>query len=187
MTNNSIAWESTNPSSNQYISVSFANGGGVSFIGGNHSVQPSISGNGRYVVYIEKTSSAQAVKIYDTQASTFTQAFSNGSAFIKPSFFDPSTCNDASKVVYLSRMVKGIGNVSYSIKLYTKATNTTTTIVSGAQFSHPHLSADCNYLTYAQKVNDAYRIKTRSLITNLEVDSTTPAAPRNHYAPFWQK
>jgi hypothetical protein len=132
--NNSIAWQSTNPNSNQYISVSFANGGGVSFIGGDHSVQPSISGNGRYVVYIEKTSGAQAVKIYDTQANTFTQVFTNGSAFFKPSFSDPSTCNDASKVVYLSSMFKGIGNISYSIRLYNRATNTITTIVSRADF-----------------------------------------------------
>ena len=90
-------------------------------------------------------------------------------------------------MAYLSRLITGIGTANYSIKLFNKTSNTTSTIVSGAEFSHPHLTADCKWLTYAQKVDGAYRIKTRSLVTNLEVDSTAPAAPRNHYAPFWQK
>jgi hypothetical protein len=174
-TKRAIRVRSTNGLSSSDSIVSFGSG---------DLTQPTLSGNGQYVAYIRKTSSNDRVDLYKFSPSTNTTIATNGSGLIKPSFSDPSVSDDGTKVVYLSKLFI-FPNTSYRIRLNTSGV--TTTIVSGVPMSHPHLTADGNWLTYAKQVNGAYRIVTRSLVTNFEVDSTAPVAPRNHYAPFWQK
>ena len=151
--------------------------------------QPSISGNGKNVAFIRKSGSSQTVGFYtlnpDGSVNGLAQIASNGSGLIKPSFSAPSVSDDGKKVVYLSRGMVAFPDVNYSIKLFNSGV--TSTIVSGVPFSHPNLTADGKWLTYAQQVSGTFRIKTRNLLTNLETDATAPASPVSHYAPFWQK
>lgn len=164
-----------------------------SFIKSNTSdlTQPSISSNGVYITFVRKTGSTQTVVRHNqlrllngSIIDVFVDIASNGSGLIKPSFSDPSVSDDGKKVVYLSRGIVAFPEVNYSINLYNSGV--ISSVVSGAPFSHPHLTSNGNWLSYAQQVNGTYRIKTRSLITNLEADATVPASPISHYAPFWQ-
>jgi WD40-like Beta Propeller Repeat len=147
--------------------------------------QPSISGNGSYIAFVRTSGSTRKVELYRRSTQTFSViASSSGGGFGTFSYVDPSPSDDGKKVAYLRRS-NIIPNPSYSIRLYNNGV--TSTIVSGAVFSHPHLTADGKWLAYAQQVNGAYRIKTRNLLTNLEVDATAAASPVRHFAPFWQK
>jgi WD40-like Beta Propeller Repeat len=151
--------------------------------------QPSISGNGKHVAFIQKSGSSQTVGFYslnpEGSISVVGLIASNGSGLVKPSFSAPSISDDGKKLVYLSRGIIAFPDVNYSIKLWSNFN--ISTVVSGVPFSHPHLTADGNWLTYAQQVNSTFRIKTRSLVTNLETDATAPSSPVSHFAPFWQK
>ena len=147
--------------------------------------QPTLSGNGQYLAYIRKATDQQRVGRYRFSTSSAITIASSGSGLFQPSFSDPSVSDDGTKVVYRSRGQIVFPDVNYSIKLSTNGV--ITNVVSGVPMSHPHMTADGKYITYAKQVSGAYRIVTRSLITNLEVDATAPASPRNHYAPFWQK
>jgi hypothetical protein len=153
--------------------------------------QPIISGNGKHVAYIQKqlSGSGQVVGFYilnpDSSVNGNGLIASNGSGLIKPSFFAPSISDDGKKVVYLTRGTIAFPDTNYSIKLWSNFS--TSNVVSGVPFSHPHLTADGNWLTYAQQVNNTFRIKTRNLLTNLDADASAPAGPVSHYAPFWQK
>jgi hypothetical protein len=175
----------------QVRTVSAFGGTTDSFISSNFYdfTQPSISGNGKHVAFIRKSGSTQWVGYYtlDTDGDIITKAIlvGNGNGLIKPSFFSPSVSDDAKKIAYLSRGIIAFPDVNYSIKLYNSGV--ITNVVSGVPMSHPHLTADGKYITYAKQVSSAYRIVTRSLVSNLETDSTAPASPVNHYAPFWQK
>lgn len=164
-----------------------------SFIKSNTSdlTQPSISSNGFYITFVRKSGSTQTVVRHNKMRllgggtfDVFVDIASNGSGLIKPSFSDPSVSDDGKKVVYLSRGIVAFPDVNYSIKLYNNGA--ISSIVSGVPFSHPHLTSNGNWLTYAQQVSGTYRIKTRNLITNLETDTTAPASPVSHSAPIWQ-
>jgi WD40-like Beta Propeller Repeat len=149
--------------------------------------QPSISGNGKHVAFIQKSGSSQIVGFYilnpDSSVNGEGLIASNGSGLIKPSFSAPSISDDGKKLVYLSRTLIGL-TTSYSIKLYNNGA--TSNVVSGATFSHPHLTSNGKWLTYAQQVSGTYRVKTRNLLNNLEANASAPASPISSYAPFWQ-
>jgi hypothetical protein len=151
--------------------------------------QPTMSANGKHVAFIRKSGSTQWVgyNTLDADGDITTVAIlaSNGNGPIKPSFSSPSVSDDGKKMVYLSRGIIAFPDVNYSVKLINNFV--ITNVVSGMPMSHPHLTSDGNFVTYAKQVAGAYRIVTRSLVTNLETDSTAPASPVNHYAPFWQK
>jgi hypothetical protein len=145
--------------------------------GSGDLTQPSISGNGACVAFVRKSGNTKRVELYKFSNNSFTVIASSSSVAIN--FSDPSPSDDCTKVAYLKRT--GIFPQTYSIML------NALTIVSGVPFAHPHLTADGKWLTYAQQVNNAFRIKTRNLLTNLETDATMPASPVNTRAPFWQK
>jgi WD40-like Beta Propeller Repeat len=147
--------------------------------GSGDLTQPSISGNGSYIAFIRRAGNMKNVERYNVSTKTSTVIASSSTLGI--GYSNPSPSDSGTKVAYHRTIILG----GHSIRLYNSGA--TSTIVSGATFSHPHLTADGNWLTYAQNVNGTYRIKTRSLITNLETDSTAPASPVSHYAPFWQK
>jgi hypothetical protein len=154
----------------------------ISF-GNGDLTQPSISGNGKYVTFVRKLGNTRSVELNEIGTNVSSIVASSG-GLITTSYFDPSPSDDGKKVAYLSRTFIGL-NVSHSIKLYSNGA--TSTIVSGASFSHPHLTADGKWLTYAQQVNGTYRIRTHDLLNNQVVDSTASASPVSHFAPFWQK
>jgi hypothetical protein len=157
----------------------------VSFVpnGSGDFTQPSISGNGQYIAFVRRVGNTKSVERYRLSTGVFT-VIASTSGVVTTNLSDPSVSDDGTKVVYRTNLIL-IPNPNYSIKLSTNGV--ITNVVSGVPMSHPYLTADGRYITYAKQVSGAYRIVTRSLVTNLEVDATAPASPRNHYAPFWQK
>jgi Tol biopolymer transport system component len=154
----------------------------------NNLTQPTISGNGDYIAFVRKSGSTQSVELYNTSTHSYSVIASSGSG----KYFDPSPSDDGKKVVYLLRGSFNFPS-NYNIKLYNNGITSSITNVStgmsvvGVPIAHPHLTADGKWLTYAKKVNNTFRIKTRNLLTNLETDATTPSSPVSHSAPCWQK
>lgn len=148
---------------------------------GSDLTQPSISGNGKYIAFVRKSGNTRSVELYKVATQSFSTIASTGGGLSLTNYFDPSPSDDGKKVVYLFRT--NTFPPSSSIRLYNNGA--ISSIVSGATFSHPHLTADGKWLTYAQQVSGTYRIKTRNLLTNLDIDSTAPASPLSHFAPFW--
>jgi hypothetical protein len=154
--------------------------------GSGDLTQPTISGNGRFIVFVRVSGNSRSVQRYTVSTGIFNVLVSNNGGIGSPSYSAPSVSDDGIKIAYLSRRVLGL-TVSYSVRLFDFNFGTDSSIVSGATFSHPHLTADGKWLTYTQQVNGSSRIKTRNLVTNLETSLTAPVLPVNHVAPFWQK
>jgi hypothetical protein len=161
----------------QVRQVSFT--GADLFVSGSGDLtRPTISGNGHCIAFIRRTGDKSRVELYTLSTNTYSViAFSNVPNI---RYYDPSPSDDCTKVAYLQ--VEDWGLSAYSIVLHGGGG----TIVSGGRLSHPHLTSDGKWLTYAKYVNGTYRIKTRNLLTNLETDATAPESPITHYDPFWQ-
>jgi Tol biopolymer transport system component len=154
------------------------------------STQPTITGNGRFIVLIRPLPfNHTSVYIYEQATNVYTLWATTGTSTTDPGYTltSPSLSNDKSRMVFLRKAPNApVANTKYRVLVRNVSDlSLVTSINSATPINHPHLSADGNYLTYAVQEQGKFVLITRNLTTNIEVKRVETNA--NLGAPYWQQ
>lgn len=216
-----MAWQRTSPANKPEIVIRKYSGSGVTFSESTMAqsaptgytnlgqLEPSVSGNGKYIVFIrhlKKNFHGDAwyyqVVRYDVLNKSLlvvanSKALSSSTA--RSPFNHPSVSDSGGKVAWLEhtfRSVKnGLVHSSGQVKIKETTSGNITNAVSVGlvhptpqqTIEHPHLTADARFLSYGRKVNGSWRVFTKNLSSGQVVQAVGGSSPVNNYAMFWQK
>jgi FG-GAP repeat len=151
-------------------------------LGGTTSsqLQPSISGNGRFIVLI-RDGLVDTVQRFDTVTNTYLEIVS---AFTIQSLKHPSVSDDGNKVAWLFGQ-RPVG----AVRVKNLLDNTTQDVVNAlnGDIEHPFITSDGNFLSYALKQDSTFKLHIKNLSTGLVRRSTNPTVPIAHTGSMWQK
>jgi Tol biopolymer transport system component len=137
-------------------------------------VQPSVSGDGRYLTFVQRPSGSYKVIRLDKTNNSLVTVVTSSSVLEHP-----SVSNDGNKVAYL---VKGTPD---KVNVKTLSTGTSTTVVSKTSgIEHPFLTANGLFLSYSTPVNSSWKLFTKDLTTNVVRQSVTGVG--NEVGGVWQ-
>jgi FG-GAP repeat len=140
--------------------------------------QPSLSSNGRFIVFIRAVGAGQ-VSVFRLDLAT-----GEYEAMFGPSFLpleSPSISNTGQRILWHRNEVR-----DEAILRDLDANTTQTVIGNQADLEHPFLSADGQFVTFGQSENGAIKVFTKNLQTNAELRITDPVSPVNHTGMTWQ-
>jgi Tol biopolymer transport system component len=145
-----------------------------------NSTQPSITNDGRFIALVRRsTTNAYQIFVYNRTTNVYTLRVSSGSVIEHP-----SVSNYAEKVAWLMK-VSATSNRIYTRDLLAPSTTPSVIVINTSSvLDHPHLSADGNYLSYAQQVSGRFVVYNRNLTTNQQVLPVSTTASLT--APYWQ-
>ncbi len=143
-----------------------------------NSTQPSISNNGRYIALMRRASTTNYYQAYTYDRTTNVYTLRLQSASL---IEHPSVSNALEKIAWFQQ-VSATSNRIYVRDLV--AAVSTLVVNTTSVLAHPHLSADGNYLAYAQEVTDRFVVYTRNLTTNQQIVPVSTTASLT--APYWQ-
>jgi Tol biopolymer transport system component len=136
--------------------------------------QPSISGNGRYLTFVQRPSADYRVVRLDKTTNSVVNVVTSSSVLEHPSLSD-----DGNKVAYL------LQGVMDKVIVKNLSTGVVTTVLSkSAGIEHPFLTANGLFLSYATPVNGSWELFSKDLTSNAVRQSVT--GPGNDLGGVWQ-
>lgn len=136
--------------------------------------QPSISGNGRFIVFIRDLGAGQvSVMRLDLTSGEDEQVFGPSPSPLA----QPSVSNNGLRVLVQQNNEAVLRDLDE---------NTTQTVLTGQTLEHPFLSVDGVFVTYGRVENGAMKVFSKNIQTNQELKITDPVSPVNHAGMSWQ-
>ncbi len=144
-------------------------------------VQPSISGNGKYIALIRQ-GAIKTIQRFDIQTSSYLQVALTGRF---QSFQHPSLSDDGNKLAWLFRDEFG----ALFAKFWTLPDNTVQDVLTGldGDFDHPYITSDGKFLSYSLKQDNTFKVHVKNLGTGIIRRISNPTAPISHFGSMWQK
>jgi FG-GAP repeat len=153
----------------------------VALSSASSQVEPSISGNGRFIVLV-RLAALKTIQRFDTRTSSYLELASTGRF---QSFQHPSVSDDGNKITWLFRSEVG----ALSAQLKNIEANTLQDVLIGVDgdFEHPFMTSDGNFLSYSLKQNNTFKVHVKNLATGAVRRIFNPTAPVTHIGSMWQK
>jgi FG-GAP repeat len=137
--------------------------------------QPSISGDGRHIALVRDLANGNdAVLSYDIALNRYT-AVATSPALLQ----HPSLSNNGLKVLWLES-----GGTNNQVFIKNLITATVQGVASGSSLSHPHLTADGNFIVYKSGLSIITKDLRTAQVQTIASDFSTSISV---YEPTWQK
>jgi Tol biopolymer transport system component len=177
------AWQSPNGSGvstlnlHSYPDVTSSTGTLLTLSNAQPQVQPSLSGNGNFLVFIRELADGKdRVMRYDVAANAYLTIVTTA-----VSLEHPSVSDDGNKILWLQHNANGD-----AARLKNLMGATVQTVVNNANgIEHPFLTSNGIYLTYGLQRNGAWTVYTKNLSTATATRGTNPLSPKNHRGMVW--
>jgi Beta-propeller repeat len=162
----------------RYPDVTSPTGTLVSLSNASAQVQPSLSGNGNFLVFIRELADGKDRLIrYDVAANAYLTILTT-----TLSLEHPSVSDDGNKILWLQHNATGD-----SARLKNVAAATVQTVITNTAngIEHPFLTGDGLYLTYGLQRNGVWTVYTKNLSTATATQGTNPVSPKNQRGMVW--
>jgi Tol biopolymer transport system component len=177
---NVIIWEGDVSGARALFRCTYVSGSCRLIVDGGGSrdlVEPSLSGNAEWFVYIQEKPDGEEILILSSRLLGFPQVLSSASDMLFP-----SVTNDGKKIAF----GRENSDASIDLMLLDRTTNQLVSLFkTNKELRHANISPDGQYLTYSYEAGSHLRLFARNIVSGVQVVLAGDDA--DYLAAYWQQ